>query len=446
MKKIFLLFLCFVIAVPFVAFADGTDAQAIIAKTDTDGVYSIKLQVDTQANGAIIFVYGLEKGNYNATASFNPEGEYKEYYVHYSEYKNSTDGTVNFDVLADIPNDVLVNTLYVTVVDTNGNIYNIENGDMPGLASASALEFVDSDGNSLGNEVKLDPGSVYSFYARVNDKYGNVFKSSNLKFELGKDAPPAVQLIDNRLTVDYKKENVNKSFKLIVGYGDIKNEVTVNVSDKYSSGEGGSGGSSSSKRSSIGGSVSVPADMIKPAENKFTSPFSDLTGSEWYYDDIIELYDRGLVKGSDGCIYPDSNISRQEICATLVRALKLTADNTVDVKSDATVSEWARESVSTAIANGIIQGDGNNVDGSRFSTREQAFVMLSRAFKLTGTGNSTSFSDESEISDWAKDSIGIMADCGYVKGDDNGNVSPKNPITRAEFFAVILRMMNSTNN
>lgn len=448
MKKILFLILCIMFALPFTVFADGTDVQVIVSKTELDDEYSVNLQLNTQAEGAVVFVYGSEEGNYKNTLSFNPQGEYREYYIHYSEYKDAIDGMVDFNIKVNIPKKILINNLYITVVDMDGNVYNLDNADMPGLASTSELEFV-SNSALLGEEVTIDPGSVYSFYAQIKDKYGNVFQSSNLKFELGQDAPSTVQLIDNTLTIDYKKDNVNKSFKVKVSLGDISKEITVNVSDKYTSESGnGSGGgdssSSSSKRSSIGG-ISVPVDMTKSGNN-IDTPFKDLRTDAWYYDDIIELYDRGLLNGSDGFVYPDDNISREEICAMIVRALNLTSSDISSVlNSDDTVSDWAKSSVSIAVSNGIIQGDGNSVNGNASSTREQAFVMLARAFNLTGSAERNEFSDNADISEWAKESISIMSGCGYVKGDDGGNVMPKSNITRAEFFAVVLRMVNELN-
>lgn len=127
----------------------------------------------------------------------------------------------------------------------------------------------------------------------------------------------------------------------------------------------------------------------------------------------------------------------------LVRALNLppSSDYADQIKKDVTVSGWAVEDVAAAASGGVITGDGEQLGGHLYATREQAFVMLFRAFKLGGTEKSYDFADGDKISVWAKPALNTMAGGGYVVGDADGNALPLNEITRAEFCAVLLRMI-----
>ena len=51
------------------------------------------------------------------------------------------------------------------------------------------------------------------------------------------------------------------------------------------------------------------------------------------------------------------------------------------------------------------------------------------------------FNDEDKIAGWAKPSVDKLASLGLIKGDNNGNVNPENPITRQEFCVVIDRLL-----
>ena len=71
-------------------------------------------------------------------------------------------------------------------------------------------------------------------------------------------------------------------------------------------------------------------------------------------------------------------------------------------------------------------------------SREEAFIVLARAFKLSG-GNANildKFTDKNDISDWAREGISSLVAAGYISGSD-GRINPKHNITRAEFAQVM---------
>lgn len=132
------------------------------------------------------------------------------------------------------------------------------------------------------------------------------------------------------------------------------------------------------------------------------SPFTDTTDVE-----VLKAYNVGIVNGYGNGLYgPDDLLSREQCAAMLTRVFKRITipDWTLDEDAsfplvfeqpepfadDELISGWARNSVYFMVANGIINGIGNNVFAPRNSTpreeaigyatasREQALVIATR--------------------------------------------------------------------
>ena len=96
------------------------------------------------------------------------------------------------------------------------------------------------------------------------------------------------------------------------------------------------------------------------------------------------------------------------------------------------------------VNNGIVQYDEvyKTVNGNLNATREQALVMLARAFGISSQDTAVPFSDVALISDWAMDSVKGLYANGLVSGYTDGTLNPKGNITRAEFFTMIDRLIS----
>lgn len=114
--------------------------------------------------------------------------------------------------------------------------------------------------------------------------------------------------------------------------------------------------------------------------------FLDVSSGDWYYDAINWCADKGVMVGSDRYFRPNDPISREEMCVVIWRmSTKATTDavKTVFVDSDL-VSDWAKEGVDWAVANGVIQGIDVNAEKYLAPlddvTRAQTVTMLYRYF------------------------------------------------------------------
>ena len=105
---------------------------------------------------------------------------------------------------------------------------------------------------------------------------------------------------------------------------------------------------------------------------------------------------------------------------------------------------WYYNDMGRAVQMKAFQGADGLLHPDDPITREEAFVVLARAFALTD-GRSASlsgFSDNGAVSSWASGSLSALVENGYVNGA-NGRLNPKNNITRAEFAKIITDMAAS---
>lgn len=79
-------------------------------------------------------------------------------------------------------------------------------------------------------------------------------------------------------------------------------------------------------------------------------------------------------------------------------------------------------------------------------TREQAAAMMERTAVKTGeeinSDSVVSFSDDGEISEWAKESVYKMSSAGIIKGKDGGRFAPIDGITVEEAVVISVRLYN----
>lgn len=123
--------------------------------------------------------------------------------------------------------------------------------------------------------------------------------------------------------------------------------------------------------------------------NAADEPFTDVSPIDWFYTVVNAGWKSGLVTGVTATTFaPDRNITREEMAAIAVRALKQLkavsnlsssqADSILNTYADAKdVSAWARGELATAINNKIMQGVGQNELASKdLATRAQAAVIV----------------------------------------------------------------------
>ncbi|MDU5946410.1 MAG: S-layer homology domain-containing protein [Paenibacillus macerans] len=181
--------------------------------------------------------------------------------------------------------------------------------------------------------------------------------------------------------------------------------------------------------------------------------FADVTeaGYPWAVNEIEVLAAQNIATGmSANAFAPGSKVTRAEFVSLLVRALELEADEGAAGKakfSDVPADSWFAETVGIAAAKGLIAGYENGAFGpNRQITRAEMAVILSKALAHLdlGTGGTAAapsgFTDQAQIPGWAKESVGLVAKLGVMKGKPAGKFDAQQGATRAEAAVVIYRI------
>ncbi|SET70055.1 S-layer homology domain-containing protein [Natronincola peptidivorans] len=169
-------------------------------------------------------------------------------------------------------------------------------------------------------------------------------------------------------------------------------------------------------------------------KNDGVSTFKDIKG-HWAANAINKWSDYGIINGYNGSFRPNDSITRGEMAVILNNMMdyQVAAQNKfTDLKS----GRFYTDAILKANAAGIIKGDGSTVRPTDKITREEAAVMLAKAFALDVSTGGISFNDSASIATWASGYIKTMEAKGYVKGTNN-NFMPKSNITRAETVTII---------
>ncbi|MDD6274825.1 MAG: GH25 family lysozyme [Clostridiaceae bacterium] len=165
--------------------------------------------------------------------------------------------------------------------------------------------------------------------------------------------------------------------------------------------------------------------------------FADTEGH--WAENAIDRWSKeyGIFLGSGGLFRPNSDITRAEMAVLLDRLLGY-KNTTDEAFSDVSPDEWYAGAISRLHEAGVLLGDGRYANPKGCITREQAVVMLVRAFALdtkNGAERALSYADADEISSWALEAVGAMTAAGYIQGND-GRFSPKSNLTRAEAVTI----------
>ena len=185
--------------------------------------------------------------------------------------------------------------------------------------------------------------------------------------------------------------------------------------------------------------------MLLPT-NAFAASPEDFTDfpTDWSAAGLRSAVQNGLLNGSNGQINSSGLLVRAQMAAIVNRAFAARKTADLSVYSDANTSAWYYNDLELAVAMRTFQGANGKLNPEAPITREEAFVVLARAFALESGDTSVlnNYTDGASVSAWARSSVAALIENGYVNGA-NGKLNPKTSITRAEFAKVISEMAST---
>ena len=194
--------------------------------------------------------------------------------------------------------------------------------------------------------------------------------------------------------------------------------------------------------------LAMLATLLPVTAGAAEQTFSDMPAStHWSYRALTAAIENGLLRGSNGKLTPNDRLTRGQMAAVINRAFGATDTADISDFSDVPAKAWYYTDIAKAVRMGTFKGSGNKMRPEEPISRQEAFAVLARAFKLTD-GDATAldrFSDKSKVSKWAIPELAAMAANGYVNGS-NGKLNPLSSITRAEFAQVMYNMIRNYYN
>ena len=172
-----------------------------------------------------------------------------------------------------------------------------------------------------------------------------------------------------------------------------------------------------------------------------TSRFTDLTHYGWAEEAINALTQAGIISGtSENTFAPGSTITRGDFVALLMRMLAPESNQEGAGFEDVPESSYYSKEIKLAQVLGIASGtdDGRFLPQADIS-REDLFTLTYRALVTLGhlsegaeEADLNRFKDAAAVSDYAKRALGVLVGSGYISGNTDGTLLPKNHATRAE--------------
>jgi len=186
-------------------------------------------------------------------------------------------------------------------------------------------------------------------------------------------------------------------------------------------------------------------------------PFIDVAVTDWFYPYVRVVWENQLFHGtSHNTFAPQSNMTRAMFVQVLANLEGVNLNpyrNQAPIFNDVSAGAWYFPAIQWAASQGLVRGVGNNnFAPSAPATREQIAVMLnnyvvSRGIELPASlGAASIFTDHSNISYWALESVLAMQAAGIITGYPDGSFNPQGTATRAEVAAIFARFWEKRVN
>ncbi len=208
------------------------------------------------------------------------------------------------------------------------------------------------------------------------------------------------------------------------------------------------------------GTISLSKAMVPKVERLVVPKFRDL-GGHWAESQISKLYSLEVFDEVSQYFTPDIPMTRLEFIKAVMQACNIRPTMTEEKSSrlsrknrvtevspfvDVSIEDENYPYIKEAFEKGIIQGDlSGRFEPNKSLTKAQAISILVRALgfenRAPAPGYYLTFSDNSQIPVWAKDSIYVARELGIVSGDNANNILPNKQMTRAEASSMLVRFL-----
>lgn len=173
------------------------------------------------------------------------------------------------------------------------------------------------------------------------------------------------------------------------------------------------------------------------------NPFEDVVEDDWFHDAVRDIYQGGLVVGTDATLFsPVMTTDRAMVVTILHRLAGLPSpEGASGTFPDVAADTWYSEAVAWGVETGTVKGYDTALFGPGDDiTREQLVLML---YRYAGTlPPATISADLSGTAAWAEDAMAWAVAHGIVVGNEHGDLMPERTASRAELATVLVRFLS----
>ncbi len=190
--------------------------------------------------------------------------------------------------------------------------------------------------------------------------------------------------------------------------------------------------------------------QISLSNSYATTPFTDVaTGWDWAKPSIEFLRQSGITNGYGNNRYgPGRQISRAEFTLMICRAFQFQTNTGTASFPDVPATSVYASAIAAARNLGIVQGENGLFKPNNPITRQSAMTMICRAIQAAGQSLPTApttilsaFSDEAQVSAFARSSVASLIQMGAVRGTADMRINPRAAISRAEMAVILHRVL-----
>ena len=182
--------------------------------------------------------------------------------------------------------------------------------------------------------------------------------------------------------------------------------------------------------------------------NTGANPFTDVSEKDWFYGDVMFVYENGLMLGTSKTLFsPHGTATRGMMATILWRMEGSPVPKGKNSFTDVEAGKWYADAITWTAENSIFAGYGKDKFGPDDPiTREQLAAIFYRytdykGYDLTVKGNLDKFKDADKITDYAKTAMQWAVGSGLVKGKSGNLLDPQGTATRAEIAAMLHRFI-----
>lgn len=175
-----------------------------------------------------------------------------------------------------------------------------------------------------------------------------------------------------------------------------------------------------------------------------TGPFGDVKEGDWFYDTVLEAYEKGIVSGmGDGVFAPYDHASRGQVVTMLHRLMGLPGADEEAGFTDLT-ADYYIPAVNWAAENGIVKGYSETKFGpDGLITRQDLVTIL---YRMAGSpavdSDLSAYGDGADVRDYARSAMAWAVKNGVLHGYEDNTLRPGAEASRAEVCAILMRYMS----